>query len=166
MLSYSGFQSLLVLGGHPTQQRKELPIELAYGAFVDQQTTLLQFALNFDQLAMFVLVAPANKGQNVQTIGAVGQTDGQDAAGIVGRRGMRAGRIDAAVTLAGHEERTSERLNVLLDIPGLARSQELTTMQAGLAVTRNDQALGIYKAPRRAMPRLFAMPPRSVIYEA
>jgi hypothetical protein len=41
-------------------------------------------------------------------------------------------------------------------------------MQTGLAVTRNDQALGIYKAPRRAMSRLFAhaIPPRSVVYEA
>src|SRR5262245_54611501 len=168
MLAYRGLESLLVLGGHSTQQCKELAIELANGAFVDEEPALLQVALNFDQLAMVVLVAPADKGQHVQPIGAIGQTDGQNATGVVGGATMRAGRIDTAIASAGHEDRTIKRLNVLLDIPGATVGKWLVTMQTGLAITRDNQPLRSSKAAGWTMPWLFLhdMPPGRVIYEA
>ena len=80
---------------------------------------------------------------------------------------MWAGRIDTAVALASHKDGSIERLDVLLDIPGLPRSQGLATMQTGLAVTRDDQALGIGKAPRRTMAWLLlhGVPPVMCSYE-
>src|SRR5215211_6026491 len=68
---------------------------------------------------------------------------------------MWAGWIEAAATPAGHKNWAIERLNVLFDVPGLAGSQGLATMQAGLAITSKDQAFGISKATGRTMPWLF-----------
>jgi len=67
---------------------------------------------------------------------------------------MWTGRIETATTLAGNKERAVERLDVLFDVPGLARSQRLATMQTGLAITWYDQALGIREATGWAMARL------------
>jgi len=52
---------------------------------------------------------------------------------------MWAGRIETAATLAGDKEGAIERLDILLDIPGVAWGQRLATMQTGLAVTRDDE---------------------------
>src|SRR6266498_4474744 len=68
---------------------------------------------------------------------------------------MWAGRIETATTPPSHKNRAIERLKVLFDIPSLAGSQGLATMQTGLAITSKDQALGISKTTRRAMPWLF-----------
>jgi hypothetical protein len=59
---------------------------------------------------------------------------------------MWAGRIETATTLAGDKERASERLDILLDIPGVAWGERLATMQTGLAVTWDDQPLRVGKA--------------------
>ena len=157
-----------MLAADSAEQRQELALQLANGALVHEQPTLLQLALDFDQLALSVLVAPANEGQDIQTIAAVGQTDGQDSAGVVGRTRMRAGRIDTAVALPGHKDGPIERLDVLLDIPGLAMQKRVSTMQAGLVVTRDNQPLRICKAAGRAMTWLLlhGVPPVMYSYEA
>jgi len=82
VLLYGRFQSLPMLGCQSAQQGQELSVQLANRAFVDQQTALLQVALDFDELPMLVLVPPADESQHIKAIGAVGQTDGEDAAGI------------------------------------------------------------------------------------
>jgi hypothetical protein len=68
---------------------------------------------------------------------------------------MWAGRIETAATPAGDKNGAVEGLNVLFDVPGLAGSQGLATMQTGLAITSKDQAFGISKATGRTMPWLF-----------
>jgi hypothetical protein len=145
MLLFGCFQALLILCSHPAEQCKKLPIELANGAFVHEQPTLLQFTLNFDQLTMIMLMTPANEGQHIQPIGTVGQTDGQDSTGVVGGAGMWTGRIETAVALAGDKDGAIEGLDILLDVPGVAWGELVATMQTYLAITRDDQPARIGK---------------------
>ena len=55
----------------------------AHVALVDGDAPPVQLALDLYPLAMLVFVLPADEGQYIQTMGAEGQADQQDAAGIV-----------------------------------------------------------------------------------
>jgi hypothetical protein len=100
-------QPRVFLRRHPAQQGQKLPIQFADRAFIDQEPAPLQIALDLDQLAMVVFVLPANQGHHIKPIGAIGQTNRQDAAGIVGRARMGTVRVAAAVAFAGDKERAA-----------------------------------------------------------
>jgi len=80
---------------------------------------------------------------------------------------MRAGRIHATLALAGDKDRAIERLDILLDIPGVAWSELLATMQTGVTIARDDEPARIGKPAGWAVPWLLfhGVPPVMYSYE-
>jgi len=150
----SHFQSWLLRGSHPAQQGKELTVQFANSSFIDQEAALVYIGLDFDELPMVVVVLPANERQHLKAGGAMGQTERQHAAGVVGGAGVGAGRIVTAMALASHEDRTVEGLHVRLDVPRIAMQKRLPTMQARFAVARDNQSTSVGKKSQWAMTGL------------